>query len=68
MLMSPVFSTAVFCREYGEPLDVLLDERIEVAEPPSGRVRVRVVAVGLNPADWELCRRRDDRRGRSRRR
>ena len=54
--MSPVSSTAVFFREYGEPLDVLLDERIEVAEPPSGRVRVRVVAVGLNPADWELCR------------
>ena len=29
---------------------------IEIPDPPSGRVRVRVVAVGLNPADWELCR------------
>lgn len=54
--MSPVSSTVVCLREYGEPLDVLHPERIEVADPPSGQVRVCVAAVGLNPADWEFCR------------
>lgn len=54
--MSPVSSTAVCLREYGEPLDVLREEHIEVADPPTGQLRVRVVAVGLNPADWEICR------------
>ncbi len=54
--MTPVSSTAVCLREYGEPLDVLHQERIEVAHPPSGQVRVHVAAVGLNPADWEICR------------
>lgn len=42
--------------ETGEPLDVLCEERIEVPEPPRGQIRVRVLATGLNPADWELCR------------
>lgn len=54
--MSPVSSTAVLLREYGEPLDVLHQERVEVADPAAGQVRVRVAAVGLNPADWEICR------------
>ena len=54
--MSPVPATAVLFREYGEPLDVLVKEHVEVADPPPGGVRVRVVAVGLNPADRELCR------------
>lgn len=54
--MSPVSSTVVALREYGEPLDVLHQERIEVADPRSGQVRVRVAAVGLNPADWAICR------------
>jgi NADPH:quinone reductase-like Zn-dependent oxidoreductase len=56
MPMGPVPSTVVFFREYGEPEDVLREERIEVADPPSKRVRARVAAVGLNPADWALCR------------
>ena len=54
--MSPVASAAVRFHQYGEPLDVLRDERVEVADPAAGHVRVRVSAVGLNPADWELCR------------
>jgi NADPH:quinone reductase-like Zn-dependent oxidoreductase len=54
--MSPIASTAVRFHEYGEPLDVLREERIEVTNPDPGYVRVRVVAAGLNPADWELCR------------
>ena len=54
--MSAVASTAVRFHEHGEPLDVLREERVEVADPAAGHVRVRVAAVGLNPADWELCR------------
>jgi NADPH:quinone reductase-like Zn-dependent oxidoreductase len=54
--MSPVPSRAIRFRDYGEPLDVLREERIEVLDPPAGHVRVRVTAAGLNPADWELCR------------
>ena len=54
--MSPVASAAVRFQEYGEPPDVLREERVEVADPAVGHVRVRVSAVGLNPADWELCR------------
>ena len=54
--MSTVPSRVVRFHELGEPLDVLVEERTEIAAPPAGRVRVRVAATGLNPADWELCR------------
>jgi NADPH:quinone reductase-like Zn-dependent oxidoreductase len=54
--MPPVLSRAIRFHETGEPAEVLREERIEVADPPSGCVRVRVLATGLNPADWELCR------------
>jgi NADPH:quinone reductase-like Zn-dependent oxidoreductase len=54
--MNPVATTAIRFHEYGEAPDVLRQERVEVASPAAGRVRVRVSAVGLNPADWELCR------------
>ncbi len=42
--------------EYGEPADVLRLEDAVVAGPGPGRIRVTVHAVGLNPADWALCR------------
>lgn len=54
--MSPVSSRVLRFHTFGEPLEVLIEEHGEVADPPAGRIRVRVVAVGLNPADWELCR------------
>jgi NADPH:quinone reductase-like Zn-dependent oxidoreductase len=54
--MSAVLSRVIRFREIGEPLDVLREEQAEVPEPPSGSIRVRVLATGLNPADWELCR------------
>ncbi|MDI5968172.1 NADP-dependent oxidoreductase [Streptomyces sp. SL13] len=54
--MSTVPSRVLRFHEIGEPLEVLREERIEIADPPGGTVRVRVVATGLNPADWELCR------------
>jgi NADPH:quinone reductase-like Zn-dependent oxidoreductase len=54
--VSTVTSRTVRFHEYGEPADVLALETTEVSDPPVGRVRVRVSATGLNPADWELCR------------
>lgn len=54
--MPAVSSRVIRFHEIGEPLDVLRQERIEIPDPPSGNVRVRVLAAGLNPADWELCR------------
>jgi NADPH:quinone reductase-like Zn-dependent oxidoreductase len=42
--------------EYGEPGDVLRLETTAVPEPGPGRVRIRVHACGLTPADWALCR------------
>jgi NADPH:quinone reductase-like Zn-dependent oxidoreductase len=41
---------------YGEPSDVLRLEDTELAGPGAKRIRVRVHACGLNPADWALCR------------
>ena len=54
--MSAVESRAIRFHEVGEPLDVLREEQIQIPDPGAGRVRVRVAATGLNPADWELCR------------
>ncbi|MGA5301931.1 NADP-dependent oxidoreductase [Nucisporomicrobium flavum] len=54
--MTAVPSRAIRFHRTGEPLAVLQEERIEIPDPPKNRVRVRVVATGLNPADWELCR------------
>lgn len=54
--MASVSSRVIRFHHTGEPLDVLREERAEVPDPPSGSVRVRVLATGLNPADWELCR------------
>ena len=41
---------------YGEPSAVLRLEEIELGGPGAKRIRVRVGACGLNPADWALCR------------
>ncbi len=54
--MSAVTSRTIRFYETGEPADVLLQETTEIPDPPAGRVRVRVIATGLNPADWQLCR------------
>ena len=42
--------------EYGEPGNVLRLDETEIPSPGLGRIRVRVQACGLNPADWALCR------------
>ncbi len=41
---------------YGEPADVLRMEETMLPGPEPNRIRVRVIACGLNPADWALCR------------
>ncbi|MDR3613812.1 MAG: NADP-dependent oxidoreductase [Candidatus Obscuribacterales bacterium] len=41
---------------YGEPADVLRLDETTLPLPNEHRIRVRVHACGLNPADWALCR------------
>jgi NADPH:quinone reductase-like Zn-dependent oxidoreductase len=41
---------------FGEPPEVLRLEEVAIPEPGAGRIRIRVHACGLNPADWALCR------------
>jgi NADPH:quinone reductase-like Zn-dependent oxidoreductase len=41
---------------HGEPAEVLRLEETTLPGPASQRVRVKVQACGLNPADWALCR------------
>ena len=43
-------------QSYGEPSDVLCLEETTLPAPAARRVRVKVHACGLNPADWALCR------------
>lgn len=47
---------AVRFHEYGEPVDVLRLDWVAVPSPGPGRIRARVRACALNPADWALCR------------
>lgn len=54
--MGTITSRTVRFHTHGEPADVLRLEVAEIPEPAADRVRVTVVATGLNPADWELCR------------
>ncbi|HEX6895843.1 MAG TPA: NADP-dependent oxidoreductase [Bryobacteraceae bacterium] len=52
----PVMMRTVRFHAYGEPSDVLRLEETELPVPGPHRIRVRVHACGLNPADWALCR------------
>lgn len=54
--MTGLTTMTIRFHEYGDPADVLRLEEAQVADPRPGRVRVRVQACGLNPADWALCR------------
>ena len=47
---------AVRFHRFGEPSEVLRREHVPVPHPEQGRIRVRVTACALNPADWALCR------------
>ena len=52
----PVKTRTIRFHGYGEPSDVLRLEETELPGPSADRIRVRVQACGLNPADWALCR------------
>jgi NADPH:quinone reductase-like Zn-dependent oxidoreductase len=52
----PIKTRTVRFHSYGEPADVLRMEETMLPAPASNRIRVRVSACGLNPADWALCR------------
>ena len=54
--MSRIPSRSLRFHEYGQPIDVLSLDDAEIADPGPGQLRIRVVATGLNPADWEICR------------
>jgi NADPH:quinone reductase-like Zn-dependent oxidoreductase len=54
--MGAVESRAIRFHGFGEPVDVLREDQTQIPDPGEGRIRVRVAATGLNPADWELCR------------
>ena len=43
-------------RDYGEPADVLHLEEVAIPSPKADRIRVRVHACALNPADWAVCK------------
>ncbi|AME27434.1 alcohol dehydrogenase (plasmid) [Burkholderia sp. PAMC 26561] len=47
---------AVRFHQFGEPSSVLRMEQVSIPYPDAGLIRVRVVACGLNPSDWALCR------------
>ena len=51
-----VHTRTVRFQSYGEPAEVLRLEETTLPGPASKRVRVKVEACGLNPADWALCR------------
>jgi NADPH:quinone reductase-like Zn-dependent oxidoreductase len=43
-------------QKYGEPAEVLSLEHVPIPAPLDHRIRVRVYACGVNPADWALCK------------
>ena len=47
---------ALLVRFYGEPADVLHLEEVSIPNPKADRIRVRVHACALNPADWAVCK------------
>ena len=47
---------AVRFHSHGEPADVLRLDDVAAPIPAADRIRVRVTACGLTPADWALCR------------
>jgi NADPH:quinone reductase-like Zn-dependent oxidoreductase len=43
------------CR-YGEPAEVVSLELVPIPVPKPGRIRIKVHACALNPADWAVCK------------
>jgi NADPH:quinone reductase-like Zn-dependent oxidoreductase len=51
--MSHKTMQAVRFHQYGGP-EVLVNEQVPVPHPQPGQVLVRLVAAGVNPADWQM--------------
>ena len=53
---APATMRTLHVRAYGEAADVLHLEDVAIPSPKAGRIRVRVHACALNPADWAVCK------------
>jgi len=53
--LTPATMKTLRVHSYGEPADVLRLEEVAVPSPTADRIRVRVHACALNPADWAVC-------------
>jgi D-arabinose 1-dehydrogenase-like Zn-dependent alcohol dehydrogenase len=54
-LSTPASMRTLRVHTYGPPLEVLRLEEVPVPSPDANRIRVRVNACALNPADWAVC-------------
>ena len=52
--MSDKIMKAIRIHEFGGP-EVLVLDQAPIPQPAAGQVLVRVVAAGVNPADWKMC-------------
>ena len=54
-LPAPASMRTLRVHTYGPPLEVLRLEDVPIPSPDANRIRVRVHACALNPADWAVC-------------
>jgi NADPH:quinone reductase-like Zn-dependent oxidoreductase len=52
---APTMMRTLHVRGYGEPAKVLRLDEVVVPNPNAERIRVKVHACALNPADWAVC-------------
>jgi NADPH:quinone reductase-like Zn-dependent oxidoreductase len=52
---APATMRTLHARSYGEPAKVLQLEEVAVPIPKAERIRIKVHACALNPADWAVC-------------
>jgi len=52
---TPVSMRTLHVQTYGAPMDMLRLDHVAVPAPAPNRIRVRVHACALNPADWVVC-------------
>lgn len=52
---APATMRTLHVLSYGEPADVLRLDQVALPVPTEGRIRVKVHACALNPADWVIC-------------
>lgn len=52
---APTTMRTLHARTYGEPAKVLQLDEVAIPVPKADRIRVKVHACALNPADWAVC-------------